>query len=171
MLSVDPRDRGDPVIEIELRESVAVAQRFQFLSVQLVGQINNALASIVEFQPYLVVSEIARLNNVTGCVLITGQRVPPFAMSKVAKHDENPAGKNQRATARYSPCGRAPQHKNCTCGPCSPASIRFADRALSVLRFPVASTPTSRSCLSPRGSVCPPVPPCVARWRRVGRET
>src|SRR5438105_14710092 len=81
ILPVDPRDGCQPVVEIELREAVPIAQRFHVFSVQLVGQIDDPFASIVEFQPNLVVSEIARLNDMTGCVLITGQRLPPFAMS------------------------------------------------------------------------------------------
>src|SRR5204862_6773515 len=73
ILSLVPRDRCEPVIQMEPRESIAVAQRFQFLSVQLVSQIHHAFTSVVEFQPNLVVSEIARLNDMSGCVLVTGQ--------------------------------------------------------------------------------------------------
>src|SRR5689334_16338676 len=93
ILSVVPGDRSESVIQMELGESIAIAQRLELLAVQLIGQIDDAFASIVEFQPNLVVSEIARLNNMTGCVLVAGQRLPPFAMSIAAKHDSNRPGK------------------------------------------------------------------------------
>src|SRR5207249_11431174 len=58
----------------------------------------------------LVVSEIARLNNMTGFVLITGQRVPPFAMPRTVNETAagTPAPGKIGARRLVSPCGRAP---------------------------------------------------------------
>src|SRR6266576_1073332 len=166
VLSVQPRDRGKPVIEIELRESVAVAQWFHFLAVELVRQIDNSFASIVEFQPNLVVSEIARLNNMTGFVLISGQRVPPFRDAEDGRQNcsrDTGAGKNRRATARYSHCGRAPPaqrlHLRALISPASLRRSAFGSRPFRHCGSLSRPSPTSRSCLGPRGSVCPPVRP------------
>src|SRR5581483_4421780 len=73
ILAVEPGDRREAVVEIELREPVAVAQRLERLAVQLVGEIDHAFASVVEFQPDLVVTEIACIHHVSGCVLVPGQ--------------------------------------------------------------------------------------------------
>ena len=73
--AVVPGDRGEPVVEIELGEAPAVAQRLEVLAVELVREVDHALASIIEFQPDLVVSEIPRLRHMSLYVLVTGQRV------------------------------------------------------------------------------------------------
>src|SRR6185312_17180330 len=58
ILSVLPRDRRETVVDVELREHGAVAQRFHRFADQLIGEIDDALAAIVELQPDLIVAEV-----------------------------------------------------------------------------------------------------------------
>src|SRR5690349_18775194 len=46
---------------------------------QLVREIDDALASVVELQPDLVVTEPTCVHHVPGCILVPGQQRPPFA--------------------------------------------------------------------------------------------
>ena len=78
--AVEPGDRRQPVVEVELGEAIAVAQRLDALAVQLVGEIHHAFASIVEFQPDLVVTEVPRFDDMPRYVLVSGQLRPPFAV-------------------------------------------------------------------------------------------
>src|SRR5450631_3275991 len=54
--AVFPGDGREPVIEHEIREPLAVAQRFEFVAVELVGEIDYAFATVVELQPHLVIT-------------------------------------------------------------------------------------------------------------------
>src|SRR5258706_15288315 len=65
-----PGDRREPVIEIELGEAVAIAQRLEALAVEVVRQIHHAFAPIAEFQPNLVVPEIPCIDHVPLYVLV-----------------------------------------------------------------------------------------------------
>src|SRR6185369_7521149 len=58
--AVVPRDGRKAIVEVEIGEAARVAQRLEVLPVEVVGKIDHAFASIVEFQPDLVVSEIPR---------------------------------------------------------------------------------------------------------------
>jgi hypothetical protein len=60
----------------------------------------------------------------SGCVLVTGQRVPPFAMSRAIKRNRTPAGKNRRATAPVALRPRAPSTTLHLRAFAAPASIR-----------------------------------------------
>ena len=71
--AVIPRDRREPVVEVELGKAQPVQQRFEILAVEIVLQVHHALASIVEFQPNLVVTEIPRIDYMTLHLLVTGQ--------------------------------------------------------------------------------------------------
>src|SRR5258708_21000458 len=70
VLSVVPRDRCKPVVQIELRELLPIAQPFELLAVQLVGEIDHAFSSVVELQPNLAVTEIPRIHHMTGPMLL-----------------------------------------------------------------------------------------------------
>src|SRR5690349_2438692 len=72
ILSVVPGDRRESVIQVELREPLPVAQLFELLAVQLVGEIDHAFSSVVELQPNLVVTEIPRIHHVTWRLLVLG---------------------------------------------------------------------------------------------------
>src|SRR5207248_11595593 len=72
ILSVVPGDGRESVVQIELREPLAIAQPFEFLAVQLVGEIDYPFSPVVEFQPNLVVTEIPRLYHVTWALLVLG---------------------------------------------------------------------------------------------------
>ena len=50
-----------------------VPQRLEILAVEIVREIHHAFASIVEFQPDLVVTEIPRIHHMTLHMLVTGQ--------------------------------------------------------------------------------------------------
>src|SRR4029453_14696291 len=71
--AVIPRDRREPVIEVELGKAQTVPQRLEILAVEIVGEVHHALASIVEFQPNLVVPEVPRIDHNTLHLLVTGQ--------------------------------------------------------------------------------------------------
>src|SRR6185437_9625827 len=79
ILALEPGDRRKSVIQIELREALAIAQRLELFAMQLVREIDDALASVVELQPDLVVTEPTCVHHVSGCVLVPGQQRPPFA--------------------------------------------------------------------------------------------
>ncbi len=116
---------------------------------EFVGQVDHALASIVEFQPHLVVTEPARVDHVPGCILVPSQHPPPFAKlttrAAASAPREQPRcatwlhrhGKHSREKigARRLPCvcRRAPPRKRlrAVAGSFGPA-------------VPGASTPTSR---------------------------
>ena len=66
------------MIQVKARKRVAVAQRRVLVAVEFIREIHHTFASIVEFQPDLVIMKIARLYNMPGCVLISGQLVPLF---------------------------------------------------------------------------------------------
>src|SRR6185437_4275323 len=78
ILALDPCDRREPVVEVELREAIAIAQRLEALAVKLVGEVDDAFAAVVELEPHLVIAEIARFDDVPRGILVTSQRVPPF---------------------------------------------------------------------------------------------
>src|SRR6516165_7811144 len=99
VLAVVPRDRREAVVQVELREAIAVPKRLHFFGVKLVGQVDHALAPIVEFQPDLVITEIPRLNHMPGCVLVTGQ-LGCLLSRRLTDKAGNPAlGKAARGTS------------------------------------------------------------------------
>src|SRR5215475_6283283 len=49
--AVMPRDRREPVIQVELGEAHPISERFEILAVEIVRQVHHPLAPIVEFQP------------------------------------------------------------------------------------------------------------------------
>src|SRR5215472_6425240 len=71
--AVMPRDRRESVVEIEIGEADSIAQNVEVLAVEIVGEIDHALSSVVEFQPDLVVSEVPRFSHVSLYVLVSGQ--------------------------------------------------------------------------------------------------
>src|SRR6185369_13759430 len=79
ILAVELGDLRESVVEVERREAVTIAERLEILAVQLVGQVHHSLASIVEFQPDLVIAEVTRVDNVPWRKLVPSQQVPPFA--------------------------------------------------------------------------------------------
>ena len=73
-----PGDRGEPIVQVELREALPVAQPLELLAVELVGEIDHTFFTVVEFQPNLVVTEIPRIYHLTGHMLVLGHlRGPP----------------------------------------------------------------------------------------------
>src|SRR5512139_178370 len=107
VLPREPGDRRQPVVQVELREARAVAQRLQRFAVQLVREVHDPLPPIVELQPHLVVTHVLRLDHVPGRLLVAGQRRPPFReVDERAKHcPEKPARDASRV--RRAPSGRA----------------------------------------------------------------
>src|SRR4029079_8281240 len=117
-------------------------------SMELVGQVDHAFTSMVEFQPHLVVTEPARVDHVPGCKLVPSQHPPPFrkvddacrrcraarttALRNVAPPREATLGKIGARRLQCA-CGRAPPRKRlrAVAGSFGPA-------------VPGASTPTSR---------------------------
>src|SRR6266567_3304504 len=77
VLSLMPGDRREPVVQIELRKPRPIAQPFELLAVQLVGEIDYAFSSIVELQPNLVVTEIPRIHHMTRHMLVLGHLPGP----------------------------------------------------------------------------------------------
>src|SRR5581483_9898266 len=73
ILTFEPGNRSQSVVQVKRGEARPIAQRLELLAVQLVGEVDDALLAVVEFEPYLVVVQIARLDHVSWCVLITGQ--------------------------------------------------------------------------------------------------
>src|SRR5208282_4702760 len=80
VLAVVPGNRRQPVVEVELRESLPVAQTLELLTVKLVGEIDHAFSSIVEFQPNLVVTKIPRIHHMTGYMLVLGHLPGPSGL-------------------------------------------------------------------------------------------
>src|SRR4051794_16077870 len=72
ILAVEPGNRGEPIVEVERREPRTIAQRLEALTVQLVGEVHHTFASIVEFQPHLVVVQITRFDDMPWYVLVAG---------------------------------------------------------------------------------------------------
>src|SRR5918993_3216784 len=79
ILAVQPGDRRQPVVEVELGEAVAVAKQRHLVAIQLVGQVDHALATIVEFEPDLVVTQVPRLDHVPRGLFVAGQAFLRFA--------------------------------------------------------------------------------------------
>src|SRR6266581_2635358 len=77
VLSLMPGDRREPVVQIELRKPRPIAQPFELLAVQLVGEIDYAFSSVVELQPNLVVTEIPRIHHMTRHMLVLGHLPGP----------------------------------------------------------------------------------------------
>src|SRR6266705_1783272 len=77
VLSFMPGDRREPVVQIELRKPRPIAQPFELLAVQLVGEIDYAFSSVVELQPNLVVTEIPRIHHMTRHMLVLGHLPGP----------------------------------------------------------------------------------------------
>src|SRR5438105_2997849 len=67
-----PGDRGQAIVQIELREALPIAQSFELLAIELVGEIDHTFSTVVEFQPNLVVTEIPRIYHLTGHMLVLG---------------------------------------------------------------------------------------------------
>jgi len=73
-----PGDRGEAVVEVELREALPIAQPLELLAVELVVEIDQSFFTVVEFQPNLVVTELPRIYHLTGHMLVLGHlRGPP----------------------------------------------------------------------------------------------
>src|SRR6266480_2316355 len=77
VLSLMPGDRRKSVVQIELRKPRPIAQPFELLAVQLVGEIDYAFSSVVELQPNLVVTEIPRIHHMTRHMLVLGHLPGP----------------------------------------------------------------------------------------------
>jgi hypothetical protein len=57
---------------------VAIAQRLEQLSVELIGQINKPFASVAEMQPDLVITGISRLDDVSRRSFVAWHGDLPF---------------------------------------------------------------------------------------------
>src|SRR5665213_237910 len=73
ILSVEPRDRSQAVVDIELRKARRVPQRFHRFADQFIDEIDDPFAAIVELQPDVVIAEVTRFDDVPRLRLVTGQ--------------------------------------------------------------------------------------------------
>ena len=68
-----PGNCREPVIEVELGEAAPIPERLEILAVEIVREVHHPFASIVEFQPDLVIPEVTRIDDVTLHLLVSGQ--------------------------------------------------------------------------------------------------
>jgi len=127
------------------------------VAVEFIREIHHAFASIVEFQPDLVIMKIARLYDMPGCVLISGQLVPLFrdvdGSCQRARRESRPPENGARG------CSRAPPEINVL------LRIRgdWVERKVSTsFSTPVAQDP-GRHGRRPLRYCCPRFPPYCRR--------